>query len=211
MSSSPALILSMDWITPFDWDLPDRKITGVRTEAEYLDQLTSLVTSKTPDDGMILSWGYHHYYHGAISRAVLDRVCPDKPLIVWHRSFHELFTNSEALRQIEFEDEEALKIHPQVDWDGGHFFEAGMENLLTKSTVFLTILERLEAGYKSAASAVHAGGITTIADLEFPMLDESIDFEFANNILKSPVSQFYTYCVPSSRLFTRNELNDKLN
>ena len=78
--------------------------------------------------------------------------------------------------------------------------EAGLENLLTKSTVFLTILERLEAGYRSAASAVHAGGITTIADLEFPMLDESIDFEFANNILKSSETQFYTYCVPSSRL-----------
>ena len=201
----------MDWITPFDWDLPDRQIRGVRTEAEYLEQLSSLVTSKTPDDGMILSWGYHHYYHGAISRQTLDRVCPDKPLIVWHRSFHELYINSEALRQIEFEDEEALKSLPQVDWDGGHFFEAGMENLLTKSTVFLTILERLEAGYKSAASAVHAGGITTIADLEFPMLDESIDFEFANNILKSPVSQFYTYCVPSSRFIfrPRNSMTNK--
>ena len=52
-----ALILSMDWITPFDWDLPDGKIAGVRTEAEYLDNLTSLVRDKTPDDGMILSWG----------------------------------------------------------------------------------------------------------------------------------------------------------
>ena len=60
----------MDWITPFDWDLPDRKIAGVRTEAEYLDKLTSLVRDKTPDDGMILSWGYHHYYHGHISRKV---------------------------------------------------------------------------------------------------------------------------------------------
>ena len=45
---------------------------------------------------------------------MLDRVCPDKPLIVWHRSFHELFANSEALRGTEFEDEEALRSHPQV-------------------------------------------------------------------------------------------------
>ena len=78
-------------------------------------------------------------------------MCPDKPLIVWHRSFHELFANSEALRGTEFEDEEALRSHPQVmmmmmmmiilitrwtiinnnnknnpqvDWDTGHFFEA---------------------------------------------------------------------------------------
>ena len=39
----------------------------------------------------------------SLSRALLDTVCPDKPLIVWHRSFHELFANSEALKQTEFE------------------------------------------------------------------------------------------------------------
>ena len=42
-------------------------------------------------------------HHSALSRALLDTVYPDKPLIVWHRSFHELFANSEALKQTEFE------------------------------------------------------------------------------------------------------------
>ena len=74
-----------------------------------------------------------------------------------------------------------------------------MENLMTKSTLFLTILDRLEAGYKSAVAAIHAGGLTTIADLEFPMLNEEIDFEFSNRVLKSSAAEFYTYCVPSSR------------
>ena len=74
-----------------------------------------------------------------------------------------------------------------------------MENLTKSSTLFLTILDRLEAGYKSAAAAIHAGGLTTIADLEFPMLNEEIDFEFSNRVLKSSAAEFYTYCVPSSR------------
>ena len=74
-----------------------------------------------------------------------------------------------------------------------------MENLLTKSTLFLTVLDRLEAGYRSAVAAIHAGGITTIADLEFPMFNEVVDFEFASRVLKSSAAQFYTYCVPSSR------------
>lgn len=93
----------MDWITPFDWTLPDRQVTGVRTEQEYLQQLSSLVDRKTEQDGMIITWGYHHYYHGDISRQILDKICPDKPLIVWHRSFHELFANSKALDITEFE------------------------------------------------------------------------------------------------------------
>ena len=74
-----------------------------------------------------------------------------------------------------------------------------MENLTKSSTLFLTILDRLEAGYKSAVAAIHAGGLTTIADLEFPMLNEEIDFEFSNRVLKSSAAEFYTYCVPSSR------------
>ena len=93
----------MDWITPFDWALPDRVVAGVRTEAAYLASLAQLVAARGAEEGLILSWGYHHYYHGALSRALLDTVCPDKPLIVWHRSFHELFANSEALKQTEFE------------------------------------------------------------------------------------------------------------
>ena len=54
---------------------------------------------------MIITWGYHHYYHGQVTRPVLDQICPDKPLIVWHRSFHELVANTRALQIIEFEVE----------------------------------------------------------------------------------------------------------
>ena len=63
----------------------------------------------------------------------------------------------------------------------------------------IILLDRLEAGYKSAVAAIHAGGITTIADLEFPMLQEDVDFTFSDKILKSEDTKFYTYCVPSSR------------
>ena len=79
-----------------------------------------------------------------------------------------------------------------------------MEKLVSSSTLFLTVLDRLAAGYHAVARAVHAGGITTIADLEFPMLEENVDFEFSNQVLKSEACQFYTYCVPSSRLIYLN-------
>ena len=68
------LILSMDWITPFDWNLPDRQITGVRTRDEFLNRLKSLLQTKTAQDGFIITWGYHHYYHGSISRPVLVKL-----------------------------------------------------------------------------------------------------------------------------------------
>ena len=74
-----------------------------------------------------------------------------------------------------------------------------MESLVSGSTLFLTVLDRLEVGYRSAVAAIEAGGITTIADLEFPMLSEDVDFTFADNVLKDETTKFYTYCVPSSR------------
>ncbi len=36
-------------------------------------------------DDWIITWGYHKLFHGEISRKILDNICPDKPLVVWHR------------------------------------------------------------------------------------------------------------------------------
>ena len=59
-------------------------------------------------------------------------MCPDKPLIVWHRSFHELYANTKVLEQIEYEDLEAIKAHPQIDWDNGHFYEEVQQQIPTR-------------------------------------------------------------------------------
>ena len=45
-----------------------------------------------------ITWGYHHYFHGDLSRAILDKLAPDFPVIVWHRSCHEFFLNAAALK-----------------------------------------------------------------------------------------------------------------
>ena len=75
----------------------------MRTPAQYREKLEALVESKTVEDGMIITWGYHHYFHGSLTKQDLDLICPDKPLIVWHRSFHELYMNTTAMDQTEYE------------------------------------------------------------------------------------------------------------
>ena len=45
-----------------------------------------------------VTWGYHHYFHGEMSRETLNRLAPDFPVMVWHRSAHELFLNDAALK-----------------------------------------------------------------------------------------------------------------
>ena len=62
----------------------------------------------------IITWGYHHLFHGNMSKRLLDDICPDQPLIIWHRSFHEVYLNSKAFEMMEFENQEEIKAHSQV-------------------------------------------------------------------------------------------------
>ena len=59
-----------------------------------------------------------------------------------------MFFNTAALTSMECENEEELKNNHQVDWDNGHFFEKGMELVMTTTTLFLNILPKIEDGYR---------------------------------------------------------------
>ena len=74
---------------------------------------------------------------------------------------------------------------------------------MKSSTFFLELLPKLEDGYRSVISAVEAGGITTIADLEFPIFEEELELNMARTILdiEDGGSQFTTFAVPSSRMY----------
>ena len=87
---------------------------------------------------------------------------------------------SKGLEALEFEDEALVRAHPQTDWQAGHFWERGMEMMIAGSTLFLEFLPDLEEGYTACARAVEAGGITTIADMEFPMMEESLEEEMCD-------------------------------
>ena len=78
-----------------------------------------------------------------------------------------------------------------------------MELLMKGSTFFLQFLPKLENGYRSLIAAVEAGGITTIADLEFPMFMEELEINMAKNMLNTPNGGplFTTFAVPSSRTY----------
>ena len=91
----------------------------------------------------------------------------------------------------------------KVDWENGHFYEEGMEQLMKSSTFFFEFLPKLESGYQSLVKTVEAGGITTICDLLFPMFSEELEIRMANTVLNSSEESplFTTFAVPNSRLY----------
>ena len=68
------------------------------------------------------TWGYHRDWHGNITRPDIDAICPDRPVIVWHRSFHEVIMNSAALAHFNLETD-AIAAHPQIDLPAGKFLK----------------------------------------------------------------------------------------
>ncbi len=158
------ILLPMTFITPHDWNMPGKKTKGVRGQQAYLARLQQ---ASNDEDDFLWSWGYHHYFHGELNRDILDTLAPTKPILIWHRSFHEIYLNSAAIEELGIEHTE----HPQVDWDKGHFYENGLKLLLPHIMPRLTRPWRYLPALTHGRDIVHAGGITTVSDGAFGTID----------------------------------------
>lgn len=80
-----AVALNMPYLAPDDWKLPSGYYPGAQTQAAYRQRLAEML-ARSKDDPF-LCWGYHELFHGPLDRAVLDQIAPDRPVIIWQRSF----------------------------------------------------------------------------------------------------------------------------
>lgn len=166
------ILLPMKFITPHNWNMPGKQSIGVKSEAEYLAALQQH-ESQMDDGEWLWSWGYHHYFHGQLSREKLDAISSERPIFIWHRSFHEIYVNSAALKSLELEDND----HPQVDYAKGHFFENGLYEIIPKINPELSDPFRYLGALKQARKIIHAGGITTVGDGAFGTLDFDKEYQ----------------------------------
>lgn len=171
-----AILLPMEFITPHDWELPGREVRGVRGREAYLERLRE-VEQGLDESQWLWTWGYHHYFHGELSRRDLDAISPDRAIVVWHRSFHEIYLNSAALDALGITAEQ-VSGQPQTDFEQGHFYENGLMILLPKLMPLLMEPQRYGAALDQARRIIHAGGITTVGDGAFGSLD--LDTELAS-------------------------------
>lgn len=169
------ILLPMEFITPHDWDLPGRRVKAVRGREAYLARLAE-VEANTGKEDWLWTWGYHHYFHGQLSRADLDRISATRPIVVWHRSFHEIYLNSAAVAALNI-TEELVAGKPQLDLERGHFYENGLMVLLPALMPILMEPARYLGALEQARQIIHRGGITTVGDGAFGSL--GLDMELA--------------------------------
>ncbi|UVO35725.1 amidohydrolase [Bradyrhizobium arachidis] len=160
-----SFLLPMHWITGVEWKLPDRSLTAVRGQNEFLNRLTE-IESQLPEGEPLVSWGYHELWHGQLNGEVLSRISGGRPIVVWHRGFHSLYLNDAAMEWAGITREDAEK-HPQVDAERRFFYETGMAMVMARLRNYLFGSERIKAGYQTFSNVIRAGGNTTIGDMAF--------------------------------------------
>ncbi|MBT8115021.1 MAG: amidohydrolase [Arenicella sp.] len=176
------ILFPTEFITPYDWQLPGRNIKGVQGRDSYLQRLTQAEAAITDPTEMLISWGYHQYFHGQLTRADIDRISDSRPIIVWQRSFHEIIVNTPALEALGITAEEFAG-HPAIDFNDGHFWELGLFAIFPRLAPIVLNPARFNKGVLDGFLHAQMNGITTVADQGSPLFDLEMELNSINSVL----------------------------
>ncbi len=163
-----ALTMNTKVISIEDWDAIDGFSPAVRDPKGYEERLKKALADHKDKTKPFITWGYHHYMHGELTREMLNKLAPGFPVVVWHRSGHELFLNDAALKLTGI-DENVLASLPksaqdQANYEKGHFFEQGMLSLMGKVAPFMASPASFKSGLEYSAKYYHRNGITVCCE-----------------------------------------------
>ena len=174
-----AVLLPMEFITAMRWKLPWGIVEPTLTSDQFDQRMAALHAEKEPDAPLFI-WGYHSLWHGPMSRQRINSISSERPTVVWHRSFHELYMNDAALKMTGINATD-IKPGAQVDFAKGHFYENGLGLAINRLNPWLLAPDKYAAGLERLKQVVHHGGQTSIGDLATGLFD----FESEANALSS--------------------------
>jgi len=163
-----SLIFTMDIISIEEWELPTGVFKAVTSPEEYIKELKKIDKSLENDDEVLYTWGYHHLFHGKITRKELDEINSERPILIWHRSAHEFIMNTPALELFEIDEEYIAKqsesVQKQLNFEEGHFWEQGGFAVAPKLVPYVLTDERLREGLIITKEYLQKNGVTTSAE-----------------------------------------------
>ena len=207
-----AVTMNSEILAIEDWHLPSKTSKGVRNRASYLSNLYE-IENNHPANQPLISWGFHHYFHGKLTKYDLDKISSIRPIIIIHRSFHEFILNTPAMKLLginknAFSD---LEVDERLaNFDDGHFSERGAIIVLPKLMQVLATPPALMQGLQKTKDYLHSNGITVIGN---PGSMYNKDLQIAKNLIFGNLdSPFESYFFPSalnlSEQFKLNEVLD---
>ena len=199
--SMAAVLLPMEFITAMRWKLPWGTVEPTTTKDGFDERMQTLHAGKN-DGGAdepepLFIWGFHQLWHGPMSKARINAISTTRPIIVWHRSFHELYMNDAAMAMAGVNIDE-IKPSDQIDIDNGHFFENGLGYAIQHLNPWILAPDVYAAGLERLKKVVHHGGHTTIGDLATGLFDFETEATTLAQLLEGAEVPFRTRLVAHS-------------
>ena len=160
----PAVLTQFPFLAPDDWYLPTGDFPGATTPEGYRSALQNLVAQHDDASVPFVAFGYHPLWHGEVWRDDLNDWFGDTPVMLWHRSFHELIGNDAAWELLGVTKDDADAIPHGASWERGHFYELGLRAVFPRMG-FLFEPARYMKGMQNFLSMMHESGVTTAADM----------------------------------------------
>ena len=159
----PAVLTQFPFLAPDDWSLPTGEFPGETTPEGYRTRLKALAAQHRDPTVPFITWGYHPLWHGEIWREDLNEMFGEQPVMLWHRSFHELIGNDAAWALLGVTEADA-QMDEGTDWARGHFYENGLKAVVPKLG-FLFTPQRFGGGMFNFLAMLHQAGVTTALDM----------------------------------------------
>ena len=207
-----ALTMKSEIISIEDWVLPSGTVPAARNHEAYIARLTAAAKAMKEPDATLLTWGFHHYFHGKLTRADLDKISRTRPIIVWHRSAHEFIVNSKALETFgvtaDFISKMSKSAQEQSNLAEGHFWEQGLFGVVGKFAPAVATAERIQSGLQFLVSYLQASGITIGCEpggiLSKPLQDAE------NAVLSSRSNPLRFYFIADGKSITAAQPDEKV-
>lgn len=163
-----ALTMNTHVISIEDWDAIDGFSPAVRDPKAYQERLKKALAGHADKTKPFVTWGYHHYMHGELTRAALDKLAPDFPVLVWHRSCHEVFLNTAGLKLAGIDAELVAGLpksaRAMADLEKGHFYEQGMLAIVDKFVPLMATPAAFRNGLEYTVRYYHRNGVTVACE-----------------------------------------------
>jgi len=201
-----AITMNSEIIAIDNWDLVGKKSSTAKNREEYLKQLKQLRQSHKSDTEPIVSWGFHHYFHGDLTRQDLDSISNEIPILIIHRSFHEFIMNSKALEFFNINEDDLKPLSEDdkklANIQEGHFSERGLIAVMPKTMNYLASPQKIIKGLEITESYIQENGITLIGN-PGAMYDRNIQ-EVKNYVFSDIETPFRSMYIPSALYMLEN-------
>lgn len=167
------MMLPLPFISPEAWELPGKNYRAARGKADYEKRLKEELAKS--DEKLFITWGHHQLFHGAMNKSELDRIAPNRPVVIWQRSFHEIIANTKALELLGIGDQTTFNAYfdkPQItpghaDFATGIIHETALFSGIEKLRPYLFSPKKMQQGLADMRQMMLENGVTTSADLAF--------------------------------------------